>query len=675
MTRLFLLSLLFITSYSLSFTQDSNSNIERFGKLYPVNEDSRYWLQGENGAFMDDSWLDKAQKSTLRFGGFCTASFISSEGLILTNYHCSFDKANAAQLKTENFTQTGYYALNKSDERKVKSLFVDQLILTKNINTEFKELLQEGGDIKSTKKVYISSLSKLEEYKNLKLEIVDNYNGYEYYLHAYKRFDDVRLVFLPESAVGSFGGEMDNFSFPRTTLDFALWRIYDEYGSPLNSSNYHFTISTNESYSVEELYSLGYPGSTDRYETLSELNIKKNYDLPFICEFMDLTTEHYKNKMEELHNVPGANSHYQKLLYAYKGSSNYTLQLVNQLEGLRNDTTYSLIQNSESIIYDKSNKKHLWDELALLSEQLKSHATTYTSLKGLRLSTAILSFVKHLYNYLETNTEDIDNNSKTNLETKLANKGVIIKDNYQQKMFRFCIQSYISILDDSPVSLKLKDSVEYLLSQVFTNSLFKSRASTLATLKMTRDIIDQDPFSQLANIIGPHYFENKKIMEEYLNKIDSLDIEITHEIHDLLGHSAPPDANSTFRISPGKSQHTIDVSYTTFKGMINKCNDNPSLSLPEKWTKLTSDILSTPFNFTSTHDAIGGSSGSPIVNQNLEIVGILFDSNSKKHSYPEEFIYSSTDQRTINLDIRAILAALTHVYKADRLLEELGYTD
>ena len=218
--------LLFILIYLTGFTQIQAQEFSKFdfGRMWTFEHAPLDYINSTYDLKLDQAWMDKVRKSALRFSTFCSASFISDQGLIMTNHHCSRGLIPGLQQKGEDFIKNGFYATNPEDERRAEGLFVDQLILAKDITSELKGLqknLSENEAQDSITRIYENN----EDWKDLRLQLVTYYSGGRYAMYGYKRYTDIRLVVIPENDLGYFGGDPDNFTFPRYNLDFTFWRI------------------------------------------------------------------------------------------------------------------------------------------------------------------------------------------------------------------------------------------------------------------------------------------------------------------------------------------------------------------------------------------------------------------------------------------------------------------
>ncbi|MEY3423006.1 MAG: hypothetical protein RIR48_3336, partial [Bacteroidota bacterium] len=228
--------------FSSGYAQQKASPYD-FGKMWTFENPPKEWLRNNYGMDVQDDWFDYVRKSSLRFATWCSASFISPDGLIMTNHHCSRDVVTALQKDGENFDKQGFYAVNQEDERKAEGLFVEQMIMAEDITAQVLKAIKDAktdDQIAAMRKSALDSLQKIysqkEGWKGLRLQMVTFYSGGKFSVYGYKRYSDIRLVWIPELDLGFFGGDPDNFTYPRYNLDATFWRAYDENGKPLNTS-------------------------------------------------------------------------------------------------------------------------------------------------------------------------------------------------------------------------------------------------------------------------------------------------------------------------------------------------------------------------------------------------------------------------------------------------------
>ena len=277
-------------------------------------------------------WLESVRLSALRFGFGCSASFISEDGLILTNYHCSYGQLDNLQKSGEDLLKTGFTAVNLEDERISSNLFVDQLVSIKDVTKDVLDAFNSGrtSDEKNLNKTQkIKELTNNMGNKSLVLRVVPLYNGGKYSLYTYKRYRDIRLVLVPEYELGLFGGDPDNYTYPRYSLDFTIWRAYDDDGKPLKTKNY-FKWSTNGANEDEPIFVIGNPGQTSKLKTVSQLEYMRDFTYDYSSIAYKEVTDIYQELINE--KIGDFNDHFTRFYSASNGAKRY----VGLLRGLRN---------------------------------------------------------------------------------------------------------------------------------------------------------------------------------------------------------------------------------------------------------------------------------------------------------------------------------------------------
>ena len=253
------------------------------GKMWTFENPPVEYFKEAYGFDATEEWLDDARKSALRFSTGCSASFISENGLILTNHHCSRGVVASVMRESENFDNNGFYAKTAADERSVANLYVDQLSKIADITSAVKGMTNISPD--SAIKVVQAQYEDNPEWEGLYMEAKTFYSGGKYSLYGFKRYKDIRLVLYPEMAMGYFGGDADNFTYPRYNLDFTLWRAYDDEGNILKPQNY-FEFNADGAVEDELVFIIGNPGSTGRYLTMAQLYNERDVIVPAFLSYL-----------------------------------------------------------------------------------------------------------------------------------------------------------------------------------------------------------------------------------------------------------------------------------------------------------------------------------------------------------------------------------------------------
>ena len=530
------------------------------GKMWTFDFPPLDYFQSEYGFRPTQEWLDNVRMSALRFADYCSASFVSEDGLIMTNHHCGRESVSQVEKEGEDLKKDGFTAMKIEDERKVPGLFVDQLIKIIDVTKEIQSAIDKGKDIEEKDDFKFKKTTEIESrYKegtSVVCQVVSLYNGGVYSAYVYKRYNDVRLVFAPEDNAGFFGGDPDNFTYPRYTLDCTFFRAYDEAGNPLKAKNF-FRWSSNGAAPGEPIFVVGNPGSTSRLLTVSQLEFKRDITDPLILNYIN-------NFVDSLYKVIAANPDKEKEL------------------------------NNE------------------------------------------------LFNY--TNS---------------------------QKVYKGTLKG----LNDGVLMARKKDFEKKFIQAVNGNEKLKAKYGNVwndisELVKQKREIYEKNKNGDFRTLYRK--LQELGTKEEYYNQI------LGRAIYDVYGTKIPPDATFTLRISDGviKSYDyngTMAPPNTTFYGMLDRYfsfEKKYPWDLHQRWLNPPAEFdFGTPLNFISTNDIIGGNSGSPMINKNSEIVGLIFDGNIE--SMPGEFIYSSDVPTTVSVDSRGLLEAINDMYNLKRIGSEL----
>ena len=305
------IALLFVAS---PYLQAQEASPFDFGKMWTFENPPKEWFMEEYKFEADDQWFTDVRMASLRFASWCSASFVSKNGLLMTNHHCSQPVAPALQRDGEDFDKEGFYAPSQGDERKSEGLFVEQLHKVQDITDKVKGMTMDAeNDADRATKTQEALASIQEEFsskmgwEDLRLQVVTYYSGGKYSIYGYKRYDDIRLVFLPELDLGFFGGDPDNFTYPRYNLDCTFWRVYGDDGQPLNTANNYFKFNTDGVKDDEPVFVIGNPGTTERYRTVAQLEYDRDYRYPTQIEFFEnrmalLEEEYAENPNDDLQN-------------------------------------------------------------------------------------------------------------------------------------------------------------------------------------------------------------------------------------------------------------------------------------------------------------------------------------------------------------------------------------
>lgn len=644
-------------------------------------------IQKEYGVQLQDEWVEQIQKSCLRISSGGSGAFVSSAGLLMTNHHVGSTAIYQLSSENRNLSRDGYYADTYDKELKCPNLHVDQLISIRDVTNQVQSAFTSDmspADKENARKVAIAAIkndSKKET--GLHPEIVIMYQGAQYHLYLYKRYTDVRLVMCPEESIAFFGGDPKNFEFPRHNLDVSFFRVYEN-NQPLETEHY-LTLNAEGPRLNEPLFVAGHPGSTDRLYTAAHLSFQRDVELPLIMQLLKekmAILQIFSAQSDENERIAKQDIfHYQNFYKVFKARS----------EGLLSSKVISNKQQSEHTFFQKLTQEEMkpWHHLNDTLNKFKIYYSEYFILEGIgsRYS-KLFSWAKELVRAADERDKPNENRLREFTDTELPS---LERDLYsteplyielERALLKDSLQRLINLLGRDHPAVKSAmgtQSIDEKVEELLTTSI-----SDLNTRKR----LFENP-SELENSTDPLivFF---KALDPYARTVrQSFDLEfmtakkecyekIIKTLFDKSDDSLYPDATFTLRLSYGSM-----IGYeenNTFIEPITKRHDvfdiadqagniNP-FYLPEKWyAKKDTLNKEVPFNFVSTNDIVGGNSGSPVVNQKGEIVGIIFDGNV--HSLLWDYAFDQTQGRAVSVHAHVIIDSLEHIYGAESLVKEL----
>lgn len=641
-------------------------------------------------------WLDDVRMSALKFGTWCSGSFVSEDGLIMTNNHCSDFLLQALQKEGEDLLATGFYAEKLEDERKHPTLHIDQLLSIQDVTSEVQSAINMGTTDEEKTKFKADKIKELQEQNAAKTGLVYNvvtlYNGGKYSLYGYKRYKDIRLVLIPESALGLYGGDPDNYTYPRYSLDCTFWRAYED-GKPVKVEN-HFRWSTDGAQEDEPIFVVGNPGNTNKLKSVAQLEHMRDYTYR-VSSFM--MQQYQKNYEELIAEFPEKRAQY---IGTLNNAANSNKRFTGVLRGLRNPIYMARKKDFEKTLREKvmSDSKlaakysNVWENLAMNRQELSQYANEYLSLSRnanvysvyYKIAADLIKLAEELNLPEEQRSQKYKADSLNNtIENIFPAK---FDEALQKKVLRMQANLMMMLLGKENEHVqKLFDgkegneAVKYILS----NSKIKSKSDVITLAKKGADAIlnSDDPFIYFNQKTNERYKYLQNLIKE-INTTESIYENLLGQaLFEVFGTSIPPDGSFSLRIGDGvlKSYDyngTIAPVFTTFYGLYDRYYSHKKRfpwDLPERWRNPSTDFdLSTPYNFISTNDIVGGSSGSAVINKNKEVVGLAFDGNIESNS--GYFIYDTVENRMISVTSQGMLEVVQDMYKAKRIADELKHS-
>ncbi len=653
------------------------------GKMWTFDYLPKDYFKQEYNFAPSDAWFDNVRKSALRFATYCSASFVSGDGLIMTNHHCARESVTEVQKEGEDLHENGFMALTQDEERKVPGLFVDQLVLIKDVTDQMQQAIDQGKTDAEKAKNREEKKAELEKkYKSetgLETSVVTLFNGGKYSLYGYKRYNDIRIVFAPETQMGFFGGDPDNFTYPRYDLDCSFFRAYDENGKPLKTENY-YKWSVSGAGEGEPIFVVGNPGRTNRLWTVSQLEYAKDISYPITLLYLNGMVDMYTQLVAEA--SPEKKAQVEDQLF---GMSNSQKVYKGILGGLRDEVLMQKKRDFEAT-FKKSIQDNpktsaiygdLWDRIEQNRLDMRKIALQNAAFNLQRFKPSqYFEIAKSLVNYAHQKKLDpkasADKVFPEKFDANLANKTLSIN----LDMLTFMLGQDHQLVKSFTAGKAGKEAAPELINSSEITS--KEKVEKLIAKGPDAILASKDPFISYALLTQERAKELADQMKAYADKDADLSQQLGRAIFEVYGTSIPPDATFTLRIADGvvkgyEYNGTTAPTFTTFYGLYDRYYSNGQKfpwSLPKRWQNPPAEFdLKTPMNFISSADIIGGNSGSPIINKNAEVVGLAFDGNIE--SLPGQFIFTTEANRTVGVHSAGMLEAIQDLFKDKRLSEEL----
>jgi hypothetical protein len=637
------------------------------------------------------SWLDHVRSSSVRIAGGCSASFISPNGLVMTNHHCVVECVQQLSTAQQDFSQAGFSAKMATDERKCPDFELDQLTEIHDVTNEVHaSLAGKTGD--AANKALHAEEAKLEQScgsdPGVLCEVVSLYHGGVYDLYHYKRYTDVRLVFAPEFAVAQFGGDPDNFNFPRFDFDIGLLRAYES-DKPAATPEY-LRWSPNGSKDGELVFVSGNPGSTSRELTNAQLEFLRDKSFPDILPFF----AEYRGQLEQFmtegpEQKRAANEREFLIANAYKAEFGEQQALldhqffnskVQQEQHLR-----AAVAANPKLAVDAS----AWDDIARIQNVRAKLFLRTGDLNSYLLRTGLLGnairLVRAATERTKPNGERLPEYTDQGLIRIQQEMSAPIPVNRGLEELNLAYIFTIIRRDlgaDDPFVRKMlgNESPEQLAHRLVTDTHLDDPKVREALYSGGESAItaSTDPLIRFAAAIDP---DLRAVRKEYEAQVEAPTRAAAERIAKarfaIYGTSVDPDATFTPRLSYGtvkgfdNAEGHFVVPYTTIDGLFHHATGAPPYALPESWLSAKSSLNpNTPMNLSTTNDVVGGNSGSPLINEKGEIVGLIFDGNI--FSLGGDFGYDAAKNRTVSVDSRALLEGLGKVYHLDRIVDEIN---
>jgi V8-like Glu-specific endopeptidase len=640
---------------------------------------------------LDQRWLDRVRTATVRLSN-CTGSFVSANGLILTNHHCVASCLADLSSKEKSLLEDGFLAKSREEEKRCQTQVADVLVGMEDITAKISAAIA-GKDEKAANDARKSTLTQLEsaceQSTKRKCQAVTLYEGGQYWMYQYQRYTDVRMVFAPESSIAAFGGDPDNFQFPRWCLDMGILRIYDAAGKPVATPN-HLKINFGGPAVGDPVFVSGHPGSTDRQLTVPELLAQRNYEIPnWLLRYSELRGRYIQFSAQSPENE-------RITADQLSGIENGIKVRRKQLDALLEDSLFARKRAEQDDLRQKvasstELRSTIGDPWADIERALVAREQIYLPYNNIEANAGfqgrLVSFARALVRAAEErpkpNAERLREYTDTalpRLEQQLG-AAVPIYPELEQLRLTFGFERMREWLGpDHPVVRQLlsKESPAELAKRLVTGTKLADPAARLALWKGGAAAVNasDDPLIVLARSVES---EARKLRKEYEDQVEA-PVELASEKiakarFAVLGTSVYPDATFTLRLNWGTVGAWVESGkpvepVTRLSRAFERATGAEPFRIPDSWLKVRDKLdMNTPFNLSTNSDIVGGNSGSPLISAKGEVVGLLFDGNI--HSISGSYWFDTEKNRAVAVHPAIMKEALTKVYGANALYGEL----
>lgn len=673
----------------------------------PARADAGMWtfdnfpaaaVKDQYGARIDQAWLDRVRTATIRLAN-CTASFVSADGLILTNHHCAEACLDEHSSAAQPLLRNGFLARRREQELRCGTQVADVLMGMEDVTAKVDAAIRGLDDraANDTRKKTLTQLEQACEEQSrhsaggpLKCESVTLYQGGQYWLYKYHRYEDVRLVFAPESAIGAFGGDPDNFQFPRWCLDMSVLRAYRPDGKPAHTPDF-LAIKAAGPDAGEVVFVAGHPGHTDRLLTVAQLLELRDVYLPRwllrASELRGRLIQFGKSGAEEQRIAEGTLNSLENAIKVRRG----------QLDALLDERLLAAKRAEEAALRARvaadpqlaAATGDPWADIARAEAVNRELDLPYSWIEaGAGFNSALFSYARTLVRgaaeRAKPNTERLREYRDAALPRVAQRLGapLPVYPQLEKLTLSFSLERMREWLGpDAPLVRELlaKDSPDTLAARLVDGS-------KLADAALRRQLWDggavavdasHDPMIELARATdGAARAVRKRYEDQVEAPVDAAAAKIARARFRVFGTSEPPDATFTLRLNVGtvqgwKEGGTLIEPFTHTAGLFERATGQDPFRIPDSWIAVRSQLdPATRFDLASSNDIIGGNSGSPLIDAQGRLVGLMFDGNI--HSLSGDYWYDADLNRAIGVDPAIMLEALRKVYDAKELLAELA---
>lgn len=649
-------------------------------------------LKERYGFDVKDEWVNHLMRACVRFPGG-SGSFVSPEGLVITNHHVGSEFIDQLSTEKNNYIKDGFYARTRADELKCPDLELNNLISIEDVTARVTGSVKEGMDLAASQKSRQATINTIEkeaqDKTGLKCQVVTLYQGAQYHLYSYKRFTDVRLVMAPEMQIAFFGGDPDNFEYPRYCLDFCVFRVYEN-DKPVRPE--HYLKWGKDLKEGDLVFIAGHPARTNRLNTVSHLDYLRDTNYPELLEMLrrlevalnswsGRSPENGRRAKDDLFGVQNSRKARTGGLETLQSPEFMKAKQKFEQDFRAKIAADPKLKATESSFQEVAEACKAW-------EAIRDDYNNYE--RGFAFESKMFGFARALVRYADEigkpNADRLKDFSDSNLPTVkdgLEAPVPIYPDLEAIKLRSAFTKWFTSVGADDPLLRKVLDgkspverSAELIVGSRMHDTAYRKELLEGGPEKIKAS---KDPLLELARTVDAKAREVRKVYETQVEeRLRQAYAKIAAARLALGGDGVYPDATFSLRLSFGLVASFDEAgkkipAFTNFAGLYERWNLNDRkdpFHLPERWIEAKDKLkLETPFNFASKLDHIGGNSGSPIVDREGRIVGLLFDSNI--YGLALDVGYTDTQCRAISVDTRAVVEALKAVYGAQALVDEM----